>query len=146
MFKYIGSGFIQNMQGTCLLVDFERSEVGGKPFVDCSFYCNNLCIVCHDMFATIQMTNEYSLHLIQVYNRKLGPKKCEDGSSPIVSASNCNGDMTLRPCLADATGKQINNAFAKNWILGDRISINGICLNVGSNQEGRVKEDGQIRF
>jgi hypothetical protein len=114
--------------------------------IDSCFHDNVFYIVCNEHFTTIQMENDFSLHLIQVYNRKLSPKKCDDGSSPIVLASNCNGDMILRPCLADATGLQIKDAFSKNRTIGGRICLSDICLNVGSKHEGRVKEDGQIRF
>ena len=146
-FHFIGNGFIQNRQGTYLFIDFQTSEVGGKPMVASCFHGNIFYIVCNEDFTTIQMENDFSLHLIQVYNRKLSPKKCDDGSSQIVLASNCNGDMILRPCLADAGfGLQIKDAFSKNRTIGGRICLSDICLNVGSKYDGRVKEDGQIRF
>lgn len=144
--RYICEGFVQcQASGICFAFDFESRTFAGQKAEEFAVHTGKVFLFCNSI-VDMQFSDGYMLNLIQVYNRKLAPKKCINGAIPHCIVNNISGDTSLDIFLADALGVQISNAFKSKRILGNRILMNEIGLNTGNKEAGRVKEDGQIRF
>lgn len=145
---YVGYNFVQREDGLCMSVEKteECLRLCGVNCIDCFCYDRVLFILANPFLPDIRFHEGYALHAVQVYNRKLMPKKCDDGSVPFAYITNHTGDMILKPFLKDSFARQIPNAFKKIRLYGDRIMLPDLCLNKGCRSQGRVKSDGQMCF